>query len=168
MSFERMGMYLVYDVAHNIAKLETYEIDGIKKTLCVHRKRATRAFPKGHPEIPERYRDTGQPVIIPGDMGSASYLLAGEAKSMDETFGSACHGAGRILSRRQASKNLKGRDLAKELALKDIYVMANDRRTLDEEAPEAYKDVDEVVRVVHEAGIARRVARMRPVAVVKG
>jgi len=166
-SFRSLGMDLVYDVAHNIAKFEKYNIDGKEKLLCVHRKGATRAFPPGHPDLPLRYTKTGQPVIIPGDMGRFSFLLAGTEKA-EETFYSTCHGAGRLMSRKAAMSRCGGRSIADELADKGIAVMATGRRTLAEEAPEAYKNVEDVVHVVHEAGISKKVARMRPVAVIKG
>ncbi len=162
------GLSLVYDVAHNILKRESHEIDGQVTTLMVHRKGATRAFPPGHPELPEPYRPVGQPVLIPGDMGTASYVLVGTDTAMRETFGSTCHGAGRVMSRHQAIKNAKGRQIDHELAELGIIVRSASRRTLAEEMPAAYKDIDEVIRVVHEAGISRKVARLRPLAVVKG
>ncbi|MFA5356996.1 MAG: RtcB family protein [Candidatus Omnitrophota bacterium] len=168
MSWERMGMRLIYDVAHNIAKIEKYTIDGKEKDLCVHRKGATRAFGPGHPVLPDRYKKTGQPVIIPGDMGRNSYLLAGTAKAMDETFGSACHGAGRLKSRTAALKSINTNVLLKELESKGIIVKASGRDTLVEEAPQVYKDVNDVVNVVHNAGISKRVCRMRPLGVIKG
>jgi tRNA-splicing ligase RtcB len=163
-----LGMGLVYDVAHNIAKLESHTVNGKKRKLLVHRKGATRAFPPGHPELPDLYRHTGQPVIIPGDMGRASYVLAGTDKAMQETFGSACHGAGRIMSRHQAIKKAKGRAIWRELEDQGVIVKSTGRETLAEEMPEAYKDVSEVVDVVHKAGIAKKVARLRPMGVVKG
>jgi tRNA-splicing ligase RtcB len=166
-SWESLGMYLIYDVAHNIAKFEKYEIDGKIKTLCIHRKGATRAFGPGHPELPERYKDTGQPVIIPGDMGRNSFLLTG-TKEAEKTFYSTCHGAGRLMSRTQAIKVCSGRNIARELAEKGIVVMASGRGTLDEEAPEAYKDVNDVVKIVAGAGISKIVCRMRPLGVIKG
>jgi len=162
-----LGMDLVYDVAHNIAKIEKYTIDGKEKTLCVHRKGATRAFPPGHPELPVKYRQTGQPVIIPGDMGRNSYLLAGTKKA-EETFYSTCHGAGRRLSRSAAISACRGRSIARELESKGIIVKSSGRETLAEEAPEAYKDVNEVVGVVNGAGISKKVCRMRPLGVIKG
>lgn len=168
MSDSELGMELVYDVAHNIAKIEEHEVDGRKITVCVHRKGATRAFPAGHPEIPEKYKSIGQPVIIPGDMGTHSYVLVGTEQAMKETFGTTCHGAGRMLSRHQAIRTARGRDIQKELERQGIYVRAEGRETLAEEMPEAYKDVDEVVKVTHEAGISKRVARMRPLGVIKG
>ena len=162
-----LGMDLVYDVAHNIAKIEKYTIDGKERTLCVHRKGATRAFPPGHPELPVKYRQTGQPVIIPGDMGRNSYLLAGTKKA-EETFYSTCHGAGRRLSRSAAISACRGRSIARELESKGIIVKSSGRETLAEEAPEAYKDVNEVVGVVNGAGISKKVCRMRPLGVIKG
>jgi tRNA-splicing ligase RtcB len=168
MSAKELGLELVYDVAHNIAKIEEHVVDGGTRKLCIHRKGATRAFPPGHPEVPAKYSSIGQPVIIPGDMGTASYVLAGTQKAMDETFGSTCHGAGRVMSRRAAIRNTKGRPLQRELEDQGIFVRARGRTTLQEEAPEAYKDVDEVVKAAHGAGISRRVARMKPLAVMKG
>ena len=159
-----LGMNLVYDVAHNIAKFETHS----GKTLCVHRKGATRAFPKGHPDLPEDYSNVGQPVIIPGDMGRNSYVLVGTDTAMNETWGSTCHGAGRIMSRHAAIKAARGKSIFRELQERGVTVKAKGRETLAEEAPEAYKDVNRVVDVVHNAGISRRVAKMRPIGVVKG
>ncbi len=167
-SWKELGMDLVYDVAHNIAKFEKYKINGKEKMLCVHRKGATRAFPPGHPELPESYRDLGQPVIIPGDMGRNSYLLAGTAQAMEETFGTTCHGAGRMMSRTQAVKAAHGRSIEEELEKQGIIVMGRGRKSIAEEQPAAYKDVNDVVDVVHQAGIAKRVARMRPIGVIKG
>ncbi len=167
-SWEKLGMYLIYDVAHNIAKVETHSVGGVERKLCVHRKGATRAFGPGHPALPERYRPLGQPVIIPGDMGRNSYLLLGTQRSMEETFGSACHGAGRVKSRTAATRSIDPHALLKELESKGIIVKASGRGTLVEEAPSAYKDVNDVVSVVHDAGIARRVCRMRPLGVIKG
>lgn len=163
-----LGLDVLYDVAHNIAKMETYEIDGKKKMLCVHRKGATRAFPPGHPEVPARYRSVGQPVLIPGDMGRSSYLLVGQAGSIQETFGSSCHGAGRVMSRTQAIRVSKGRQIHRELEERGVIAMAKGRTGLAEEQPEAYKDVNDVVRVVDKAGISKRVVRMRPIGVIKG
>ncbi|MDP2941607.1 MAG: RtcB family protein, partial [Candidatus Omnitrophota bacterium] len=168
MSWQKMGMSLIYDVAHNIAKIEKHLIDGKEKALCVHRKGATRAFGPGHPALPERYKRMGQPVVIPGDMGRNSYLLVGTQKAMEETFGSCCHGAGRVKSRTAATKSINLNALLKELESKGIIVKASGRGTIVEEAPAAYKDVNDVVDVVHHAGIARRVCRMRPVGVIKG
>ncbi|MDD4939557.1 MAG: RtcB family protein [Candidatus Omnitrophica bacterium] len=167
-SWQDLGMFLIYDVAHNIAKIEKHIIDGKERVLCVHRKGATRAFGPGHPALPERYKKIGQPVIIPGDMGRNSYLLAGTQKAMEETFGSTCHGAGRLKSRSAALRSVNFNVLLKELESKGIMIRASGRGTVVEEAPEAYKDVNEVVNVVHNAGIAKRVCRMRPLAVIKG
>jgi tRNA-splicing ligase RtcB len=163
-----LGMNLVYDVCHNIAKKEIHVIDGRKQAVCVHRKGATRSFPPGHSALCEKYHHTGQPVIIPGDMGTASYVLVGTQKAMEETFGSTCHGAGRVLSRKAAKKASKGRAIHRELEDKGIFVRWTGRSTLAEEMPEAYKDVSQVVEVVHEAGISKKVARLRPIGVVKG
>ena len=168
MSWQEIGMFLVYDVAHNIAKIEKHKVEGEEKTLCVHRKGATRAFGPGHPALPERYKKTGQPVIIPGDMGRNSYLLVGTEKAMGETFGSTCHGAGRLKSRTAAAKSINVDVLLKELESKGIIVKASGRGTIAEEAPQAYKDVNEVVGVVHNAGISKRVCRMKPLGVIKG
>ncbi len=159
---------VVYDVAHNIAKRERHAVDGRQREVLVHRKGATRAFPPGHPETPGRYRGVGQPVLIPGSMGTASWVLVGAQKSMEQTFGSVCHGAGRMLSRTAAKK---GRDIQKvkeDLDRKGIYVRSGSRNGILEEIPEAYKDVDEVVEVVHEAGLARKAARLIPIGVLKG
>ena len=163
-----IGGELVYDVSHNIAKFEEHRVNGKTKMLCVHRKGATRALPKGHKLIPEIYRDVGQPVFIPGDMGRASFVLVGTEAALDETFGSSCHGAGRVMSRTKAIKMGKGRNLIAELEERGIIVMARGRKTVLEEMPEAYKEVEDVVDVVHNAGIARKVARLRPIGVIKG
>ncbi len=159
---------LVYDVAHNIAKFETHEFEGRKRRVCVHRKGATRAFPPGHPELADRFRDIGQPVLIPGDMGRYSFVLVGTSGAFNETFGSTCHGAGRRMSRHQAKKVARPRNVPKELEERGILIRAASRRTVDEEIPEAYKDVKQVVDVVHGAGIGRKVAKLVPVGVVKG
>jgi tRNA-splicing ligase RtcB len=163
-----MGLCLIYDVAHNIAKIENHDVDGKTMKLCVHRKGATRAFPPGSDEIPSEYRSIGQPVIIPGDMGRYSYLLVGTQKGMERSFGSTCHGAGRMMSRKAAIRAAKGRDIAAELSSKGIIVKARSRSGIAEEQPEAYKDVKDVVEVVDDAGLARRVARMKPLGVIKG
>ncbi len=163
-----LGLGLIYDVAHNIAKVEEHTVNGEKKKLMVHRKGATRAFPPGHPELPGIYRHLGQPVLIPGDMGRASFVLLGTEQAMQETFGSTCHGAGRVLSRHQAIRQAKGRRIWKELEEKGIIVRSAGRETLAEEMSEAYKDISEVVDVVHRAGISKKVARLRPLGVVKG
>jgi len=165
---EQLGMSLVYDVCHNIAKFENYEVNGNTVNLCVHRKGATRAFPPAHPEVPARYRGIGQPVLIPGDMGRASYVLVGQPGSMVETFGSTCHGAGRRLSRTAAIKAARGRSIKRELADRGVIARARGRTGLDEEQPDAYKDVNDVTRVVEEAGLSRRVCRLRPIGVIKG
>ncbi|MCD6139666.1 MAG: intein-containing RctB family protein [Thermococcus sp.] len=165
---EDLGMHIVYDVAHNIAKVEEHEVDGKKVKVVVHRKGATRAFPPGHEAVPKVYRDVGQPVLIPGSMGTASYVLAGAEGSMRETFGSTCHGAGRVLSRHAATRQFRGEKLRNELMQRGIYIRAASMRVVAEEAPGAYKNVDNVVKVVHEAGIANLVARMRPIGVAKG
>ncbi|MDI7246382.1 MAG: RtcB family protein [Bacillota bacterium] len=165
---EDLGMDLIYDVAHNIAKIEDHVVDGKRRRVCVHRKGATRAFPAGHPDVPADYRDVGQPVLVPGDMGRNSYLLVGTEKAMEETFGSTCHGAGRVMSRAAAKKTVSGAALQAELRERGIIAKAASKASLAEETPEAYKDVNEVVRVCHGAGISRKVARMRPIGVIKG
>jgi tRNA-splicing ligase RtcB len=164
----RVNMRVVYEVAHNIAKLEEHEVDGRKLTLCVHRKGATRAFGPGHPAVPAAYRDVGQPVLIPGDMGRYSYVLIGTEKAMQETFGSTCHGAGRVMSRHEATRVARGRALKRELEDRGIFVMASSKETIAEEMPEAYKDVSRVVEAVALAGISVKVAKLRPLGVVKG
>jgi tRNA-splicing ligase RtcB len=161
-------MPLVYDVCHNIAKFEEHVVDGQKRTVCVHRKGATRAFAAGREEIPLIYRDMGQPVIIPGSMGTASYLLVGKQGAMEKSFGSSCHGAGRAMSRSQAVRTWKGNAIQSDLAGKGIMVKSTESELLAEEAPGAYKDVDEVVLSVQQAGITDIVARLRPMGVVKG
>ncbi|OGR29869.1 MAG: RNA-splicing ligase RtcB [Desulfuromonadales bacterium GWC2_61_20] len=163
-----LGMALIYDVCHNVAKLESHSVGGRERTLCVHRKGATRAYPPGHPETPAAYRDCGQPVLIPGDMGRYSYVLVGTAAAYDETYGSTCHGAGRRLSRQAALKATRGRNPVAEMAARGVLVRAAGRATVAEEVPEAYKDVAEVVAVVEGAGIGRIVARLKPLAVIKG
>ncbi|HEY3248619.1 MAG TPA: RtcB family protein [bacterium] len=165
---EALGMSLVYDVAHNIAKLEDYEVEGRRRRLVVHRKGATRAFPAGHPEVPARYRDIGQPVLVPGDMGRYSYVAVGTDGAMKESFGSTCHGAGRMMGRKAATRALDGTDVVAELRKKGIVVRAHDRSLLAEEAPQAYKDVADVISVCHDAGLSKRVARTRPIGVIKG
>ncbi len=159
---------LVYDVAHNIAKKETHTINGTQKTVCVHRKGATRAFGPEHPMVPPKYRSIGQPVLIPGDMGRYSFVSVGTQKALDETFGSTCHGAGRVLSRRQAKKAMQGRDLIKEMEKRGVVVQARGRATIAEEMPIAYKDVANVVEVMHQTGISLKVARLKPIGVIKG
>jgi len=168
LSYSGLGMRVIYDVSHNIARLERHEVDGERKLLCVHRKGATRAFGPGHPDLSGPYGDVGQPVLIPGDMGTASYILKGTAAGMDKSFGTACHGAGRLLSRRRAAKAAQHRDIRRELSDKGVVVMSRSQRTLKEEMPEAYKDVSAVVDIVEQNDLARRVARLVPVGVIKG
>jgi tRNA-splicing ligase RtcB len=143
-------------------------VDGRPRRLCVHRKGATRAFPPHHPQTPAAYKEIGQPVLIPGDMGRASWVLVGTSRGMDETFGSSCHGAGRVLSRHAAKKAARGRNIAREMADRGIVVRSDGRETLAEEMPEAYKDVTDVVNVVHQAGLSRKVAKLVPMGVIKG
>ncbi|MFQ5398459.1 MAG: RtcB family protein [Anaerolineae bacterium] len=162
------NVYQIYDIAHNMAKIETHEVDGRRVDLCVHRKGATRAFGPGSAVLPDAYRDIGQPVLVPGSMGTASWVLVGTEGSMAQSFGSTCHGAGRTMSRRQAKRTVRGSELRQELEESGIHVRAGSMAGLAEEAPVAYKDVDRVIEVVHGAGIARKVARIVPVAVVKG
>ncbi|MBU0534214.1 MAG: RtcB family protein [Candidatus Omnitrophica bacterium] len=166
--WQDLGMELIYDVAHNIAKLEKHKVNGKETLLCVHRKGATRAFPPNHPDIPLKYKSIGQPVIIPGDMGRASYLLAGTQKAFEETWGSTCHGAGRTMSRHKAIKIAEGRSIFREMEEKGITVRARNKNTLAEEMSEAYKDINMVVDIVHKAGISQKVAKMKPLGVIKG
>ena len=168
MSSERLGLRLIYDVCHNIAKIETHRVDGKERKLCVHRKGATRAFPPHHPDTPLAYKDVGQPVLIPGDMGRYSYVLVGTEQAMAETFGSTCHGAGRVLSRKQAMRVSKGRAIIRELEDQGITIRSAGKATVREEIPEAYKDVSQVVEVVSGAGISKKVVRLRPMGVIKG
>ena len=161
-------VFQIYDIAHNMAKVETHRIDGKPVKLCVHRKGATRAFGPGSAELPPVYRDIGQPVLVPGSMGTSSWVLVGTTESMAQTFGSTCHGAGRTMSRKKAKKTIHGATLREELEDRGIHVRAGSMSGLAEEAPDAYKDVDRVVGVVHSAGIAQRVAQLKPVAVIKG
>ncbi len=163
-----MGMRLLYDVCHNIAKIEKHTLQGTQTRLCVHRKGATRALPPRHSLLPDIYRKTGQPVLIPGDMGTCSYILAGAESAMAQSFGSCCHGAGRLLSRSQAVKKAKGRSIGNELEARGIYVLSRGKKTLSEEMSEAYKDVSQVVDTVHGSGLAFRVARLKPLGVIKG
>ncbi|MCM1985728.1 RtcB family protein [Methanococcoides seepicolus] len=165
---DELGLELVYDVAHNVAKLEEHEVDGKKKNVYVHRKGATRAFPRGHKEVPLKYRDVGQPVLIPGSMGTASYVLHGGDRSMDISFGSACHGAGRVMSRSHAKKEFQGEDIKMQLEKRGITVRSAHPAVIAEEAPGVYKSSSEVVNVVHELDIARKVAKMMPMGVIKG
>ncbi len=168
MSPKDIGLRMVYEVAHNIAKIETHKVNGKEKKVCVHRKGATRAFPPGSKEIPAAYKNIGQPVLIPGDMGRYSYVLVGTETAMENTFGSTCHGAGRAMSRKKAQKTARGRAIASELADKGIYVKASSRRTLEEEISEAYKNVSHVVDACQLAGISKKVAQLKPLGCIKG
>jgi tRNA-splicing ligase RtcB len=167
-SFKELGMYLIYDVAHNIAKFERHIIDGKEMNLCIHRKGATRSFGPGNPVLPEIFKNTGQPVIVPGDMGTASYLMVGTKNAEMNTFGSTCHGAGRMMSRKAAIRRAQGRSIKSELRQKGIIVRYEGRDTLKEEMPEAYKDIDIIADIVHNAGLSKKVARLVPLIVVKG
>ncbi len=167
-SWQELQMNLIYDVCHNIAKFEEHEVGGRRKRVWVHRKGATRAFPPGHAEVPQPYQKIGQPVIIPGDMGRASWVLVGQEGSMRKTFGTTCHGAGRAMSRTAAVKEAGGRRIDKELEAKGVIARAQSRKGLAEEQPKAYKNVDDVVEVVDRAGLSKKVARMRPIGVIKG
>jgi tRNA-splicing ligase RtcB len=159
---------LVYDVCHNIAKIEDHVVAGKKQRLCVHRKGATRAFAPGHPQIPAAYQQVGQPVLIPGDMARYSYLLVGTQAAMEKTFGSTCHGAGRIMSRAQSKKQSRSINIDEEMARRGVVARYQGRGTMAEEMPHAYKDVADVVETMDDAGISTRVARFRPVGVIKG
>ena len=163
-----LGLTLIYDVCHNIAKFEDHVVDGVRRVVCVHRKGATRAFGPGHPEVPKTYRRFGQPVLVPGDMGRYSFVLVGLEGAMRETFGSSCHGAGRLMSRTQAKRESRGRDIFAELGAMGVTVRAQTRAGVAEEMPESYKDVAEVVEVLEAARIAQRVARLKPFVVIKG
>jgi len=165
---EKLGMRQVYDVCHNIAKIEEHIVDGRKLRVCVHRKGATRAFPAGHKDTPTRYKEIGQPVLVPGDMGRCSFVAVGTQKAMSESFGSTCHGAGRALSRGAARRSMQGRDVARELENRGITIKAGNIPSLAEEASQAYKDITEVIEVVHQAGISRKVAMAIPMGVIKG
>ncbi len=165
---EDLGMDLVYDVAHNIAKKEEHVVEGQRRRLLVHRKGATRAFPAGRPELSADYADVGQPVIIPGDMGTASYLLVGTQQALDDTWGSTCHGAGRRMSRTKSIKTFRAERIIKDLGNRGIYVRGESMKVLAEEAPDAYKDIDQVVDVTHRGGISKKVARLVPMGVMKG
>ncbi len=167
-TWQELQMNLVYDVCHNIAKLEEHTVNGRLKKVWVHRKGATRAFPPGHPEVPDIYRGVGQPVIIPGDMGRASWVLVGQPGSMERTFGTTCHGAGRIMSRTAAVRATGNRKIDKELEAAGVIARAQSRKGLAEEQPKAYKNVDDVVEVVDGAGLSKKVARMKPIGVIKG
>jgi len=168
MSPRSIGLSLVYDICHNMAKQETHEVDGRSRSLCIHRKGATLALPPYAEGLPERYRRVGQPVLIPGDMGRSSHVLVGTETGWKETFGSCCHGAGRVLSRKQAKKSAKGRAIIRELEDRGIYVQSAGKGTVAEEMSDAYKDVDKVVNIVHNAGIAKKVAKLAPLGVIKG
>ena len=161
-------MKLVYDVAHNIAKIEKHKINGEERRVVVHRKGATRAFPANREEVPSKYRDLGQPVLIPGSMGTASWILLGQPKAMDLSFGSTAHGAGRVMSRKAALREFRGEKVTKALEAKNIHVKGASQKGIAEEAPEVYKDIEEVVAVSHKAGIGKRVVRVKPIGVVKG
>jgi tRNA-splicing ligase RtcB len=165
---EELGMEIVYDVAHNIAKREKHVFDGRTVTVWVHRKGATRAFGPDRPEVPEKYRQYGQPVLIPGDMGTESYVLVGTEQAMKETFGSTCHGAGRVMSRNEAVRRFTADSIRRKLGEKGIYIRAASNKVVAEESPDAYKDVGLVVDVTHGAGISRKVAKLVPLGVVKG
>jgi tRNA-splicing ligase RtcB (3'-phosphate/5'-hydroxy nucleic acid ligase) len=165
---EKLGMRQIYDVAHNIAKIEEHAIDGRNVKVCVHRKGATRAFPAGHKDTPKRYKEVGQPVLVPGDMGRCSFVAVGTERAMSETFGSTCHGAGRLLSRGAARRGIRGADIIRELESRGIIVKAESVSALAEEASQAYKDVTEVINVVHQAGISRKIAMAIPMGVIKG
>jgi len=167
-SWESLGIHVVYDVCHNIAKFEEHRVGGVSRRLLVHRKGATRSFPARHPLVPEPYRDVGQPVLIPGDMGRYSYVLVGTGKALDLTFGSTCHGAGRLMSRHQAVKTSRGRNVERELQDQGITVLGASRATLQEEVPWAYKDVADVVAAVEGAGLSRKILSLRPLGVIKG
>ncbi len=167
-SQRELGLEQVYDVCHNIAKIEEHTVDGKKQTLCVHRKGATRAFPAGHPDIPDIYRNIGQPVLIPGDMGRCSYIAVGTETAMKQSFGSTCHGAGRVQSRAAARRSIRGADVVRALAARGITVKAGSMSSIAEEASEAYKDVTEVVDITHKAGISRKIVKAVPIGVIKG
>jgi tRNA-splicing ligase RtcB len=165
---KELGFSLIYDVCHNIAKIEEHRVDGKQRKVCVHRKGATRAFAPGHPQIPAAYQEIGQPVLIPGDMGRYSYLLVGTEVAMETTFGSTCHGAGRMMSRAQSKKHSQGVNIDQEMARRGVVARYHGRGTMAEEMPHAYKDVADVVETMDEAGVSKRVARFRPVGVIKG
>ena len=167
-SYKKAGLEILYDVSHNIARFEVHNVDGKREYLCVHRKGATRAYPKGSNDIPEIYRTVGQPVLIPGDMGRASYILKGEPDSLRKSFGTTCHGAGRLLSRRKAIKQAANRNIGNEMEKHGVLVISKSKKTLKEEMPEAYKDVSEIVRIVEINGLATPVVRLKPIGVIKG
>lgn len=168
MTETELGFNLVYDVCHNIAKIEEHNINNELKNVCVHRKGATRAYPPGSTMIPAKYREVGQPVLIPGDMGRYSFVAVGTEKAMQDTFGSSCHGAGRNLSRTKAMRDAKGRNIVEELHKRGVVIQASGYKTIAEEMPDAYKDVSEVVDVMHEEGITKKVAKLKPIGVIKG
>ena len=163
-----LGFSLIYDVCHNIAKIEEHVVDGKRRSLCVHRKGATRAFPPGHPQLPKAYQQVGQPVLVPGDMGRYSYLLVGSEAAMQKSFGSTCHGAGRVMSRAQSKRESRAVDIDQEMARRGVVARYQGKATMAEEMPHAYKDVAEVVETMELAGISKKVARFRPVGVIKG
>jgi tRNA-splicing ligase RtcB len=168
-SAEKLDLSLIYDVSHNIAKIETHTINGNARKVCVYRKGATRAFGPESSGIPEVYKEIGQPVIVPGDMGRYSYIMVGTKQAMQESFGSTCHGAGRVMSRARAKKEVNGSKLKHELLeKKGIIVLAQSLQGLAEEAPQAYKDVSKVVEVAHNAGLSKKVAKLEPLGVIKG
>jgi tRNA-splicing ligase RtcB len=167
-SYESLGIGVVYDICHNIAKFEEHPVKGRSRRLLVHRKGATRSFPPGHPLVPPAYGAVGQPVLIPGDMGRYSYVLVGTRKAQELTFGSTCHGAGRLMSRHRAKKTTRGRNVERELWEQGIYVHGASRATINEEVPWAYKDVADVVEAVEGAGLSKKVVRLRPLGVIKG
>jgi tRNA-splicing ligase RtcB (3'-phosphate/5'-hydroxy nucleic acid ligase) len=167
-SAESLGLSTIYDVSHNIARIEKHDIGGGPVDVCVHRKGATRSYGPGHPDLPESFREIGQPVIIPGDMGTNSYILSGEDNAIKESFGSTCHGAGRLMSRSKAKKIIRGHELKKQLEADGIIIMAGSMQSLAEEAPQAYKNIEDVVEVAASAGLSKKVARLRPLGVIKG
>ncbi|UCB45411.1 MAG: RtcB family protein [Spirochaetota bacterium] len=167
-SYSKLGMGIIYDVSHNIARFEKHKVGGKEKTVCVHRKGATRAFPPNHPDLPEKYKEVGQPVLIPGDMGRSSYILKGGTESMKKSFGTTCHGAGRLLSRRRAMKESQDRNIKKELEKRGIVVLSKSPKTLREEMSDAYKDVSTIVDIVAQNDLAYKVAKLIPIGVVKG
>jgi len=166
--YTELGMQQIYDVAHNIAKIEEHVVDGRKLKVCVHRKGATRAFPPNHKDVPQKYKEVGQPVLIPGDMGRCSFISTGTQRAMEESFGSTCHGAGRVMSRGAAMRSLKGKDIAQELQSRGIIIKTGSISSLAEEASQAYKNITEVIDVVHQAGISRKIAMAVPIGVIKG
>jgi tRNA-splicing ligase RtcB len=167
-SYSKMGLELVYDVSHNVAQIEEHKVDGVQRQLCVHRKGATRSFAPGHLGVCKKYRSVGQPVMIPGDMGRASYVLCGTKESMELAFGSTCHGAGRLMSRKRARKEMSGSELSKKLLEEGIVIEAGSTKLLSEEAPYAYKNVSKVVDVCERAGLSKKVCKMKPLGVLKG